>query len=118
MKKISIIVKIILLNFFFCNAQEYKRGNNWTVGFYPVLVFDFNTQLAIDTFLISLSSTRISACISDTNGSFLFYCNGYGVVSNEGDLMKNGDTINCPYGHVLYDYYGGGDLRSNIHYTP
>ncbi|MBK8684683.1 MAG: hypothetical protein IPN26_06645 [Bacteroidetes bacterium] len=41
-------------------------------------------------------------------GNFQFYCSGYGMVSKEGDLMQNGQNINCPYGTALANHLGGG----------
>ena len=91
-------------------TQEYKRNNNWSLGYDPVVTFDFNSGLIIDTVNTStipfcvISSS--SSSISDTDGYLQFFTNGFVVYDSEGYAMENGLYINCPYGNILADYYG------------
>ena len=92
-----------------CTAQEIKRNNNWVTGFAPVVKIDFTSGASINTFS-NLYYTKCNSNISDTNGDFQFYCTGYYMMDKLGDIMQNGENINCPYGHILADYYGGSSL--------
>jgi len=98
-------------------CQEVKRNNTWTIGSDPVVKFDFNNGLHIDTVTNAgilnppyciLSSGASS--ISDTNGNLQFFMNGYVVYDSGGFAMNNGLYVNCPYGQVLANYYGGKSL--------
>ena len=106
MKKLALIT-VMVLTCQYLFSQEWKRGNNWIMGFWPAIKLDFNSTLALDT-LQKPNATRIAACISDTFGNFQFYCSGFGMVSKEGDLMSNGQNVNCPYGTVMSNHLGGG----------
>lgn len=90
-------------------AQESKRNNNWVVGFWPAVIFNFNNSVQVDTFKYE-TLTTITATISDTDGNLAFYTTGYSIVTNEGLFVQNGDSINCPFGHRLHDYYGGAGI--------
>ena len=88
-------------------GQQAKRGSNWALGFWPVVTFDFNSSLQIDT-LVNVNAMYLGSCISETTGSLLFYSAGFIVVNSDGILLENGNKINSPYGTVLCDYLGGG----------
>ena len=106
MKK-RILIAFLVLAYQNLFSQELKRGNNWIMGFAQVIRIDFNNGLIVDTFPI-LNGTRISTCISDTNGTFQFYCNGYVVANMDGQIIQNGMNVNCPYGTVMSNHLGGG----------
>jgi len=110
MKKLLFFNMIILFGFHSITySQNYKRNNNWITGFAPVVKFAFSPSFVIDTFSNSYFTT-CSSSISDTNGDYQFYCTGYFMMDKLGDIMENGDNINCPKGHILSDYYGGSSL--------
>ncbi len=79
------------------------------MGYAPAIVFNFNSGFQVDTFL-QVFGIKNSSCISDTNGSLLLFSTGFFLGNFDGDLVQLGDKINCPYGTVLSDYYGGGSL--------
>ena len=93
------------------NAQEYKRNNNWALGFEPVIKFNFNTNLSF-TIVSNLNTVPYcfikssSSSISDTNGNLLFFSNGFCLYDTSGYSIENGVFVNCPYGNVLANYYG------------
>ena len=102
-------IYFIFCQFIFCfysKAQDYKRGNNWVTGFAPVVRFQFKPNFLIDTFVNSYF-TFCSSVISDTNGQFQFYCTGYTIMNKLGDIMENGEMVNCPQGVKIAKYYGG-----------
>jgi hypothetical protein len=109
MKNIIILVLLLISNCIHSNAQESKRNNNWSFGYAPVVIFNFNTGLSIDT-LQQINGLKSSSCISNANGVFQFYSTGFGVVDRDGYLLSNGNFINCPKGNVLANYYGGASL--------
>lgn len=98
-------------------SQQYKRNYNWTVGSDPVVKFNFSNGIVIDTVdntginnpPFCILSTE-SASISDTSGILQFFTNGYVIYDSGGFVMQNGLYVNCPYGQVLADYYGGKSL--------
>jgi hypothetical protein len=108
-KKFCICINLFLFFSALGYSQDYKRNNVWTLGYWPIVKFNFNNAFQIDTFQ-EPTATRISSCISDTNGSLLFFSNGYGIGDKEGDLILNGDTINSPGGYLLYANYGGSGI--------
>ncbi len=93
---------ILSTQFYFLSyCQNNKRNNNWTLGFSPVIKFDFNSSiLVIDSFCMYALSTG-SACISDTNGELAFSTSGFAIIDKNGELMPNGLDINCPKGNIL-----------------
>ncbi|MBK8330165.1 MAG: T9SS type A sorting domain-containing protein [Bacteroidetes bacterium] len=98
-------------------SQQNKRNNVWAVGYQPVVKFNFDNGLIIDTvtnagvfnppFCLIKSS---SSTISDTNGNLLFFSNGFVIYDSAGFAMPDGLYVNCPYGQVLANYYGGASL--------
>ena len=46
-------------------GQELNRGNTWVLGFWPVVTFDFNSSLQIDT-LPNPNAMYLGSSISDT----------------------------------------------------
>ena len=117
MKKIIII--IYLVNFIkpISYSQEVKRGNVWVFGYEPVVKFNFNQVLQIDT--VENSNMQVApscaisssgACISDTNGFLKFFTNGFIMYDSNGYGMQNGLYINCPKGNILANHYGGVSL--------
>lgn len=90
-------------------AQELKRNNNWIVGYWPVVMFDFNNSISIDT-LVNPGLANATACISDTNGNLLLYSTGFDLVSAVGLLILDGHNVNSPKGTILSNYYGGSSL--------
>ena len=116
MKAIPLFVAFIFLSIT-SNAQEYKRNSFWAVGYDPVLKFNFNGTLQIDTVLnVNLPVApgcgikSSSSTISDTNGNLLFFSNGFILYDRDGFGMQNGTYVNCPSGNVLDNYYGGASL--------
>jgi len=105
MKKI--LLNVLLLYFgITCFAQAYRRNENWIIGFAPAIIFNFNGPLLIDT-LPNVSATYQASCISDTNGNFLFYMNGFNLVNYNCQHVQDGTYLNCPQG-VLWGNYSGG----------
>ena len=93
-------------------GQEYKRGNNWVLGFNPVAVFDFNSgALLIDSLNFPAISTGVSA-VSDTNGILVFFSSGFALLARDGFLLEDGLDVNCPKGNILADYYSYRSLFS------
>ncbi len=98
-------------------GQQYKRNYNWTVGSDPVVKFNFVSGISIDTVdnaginnpPFCIISTA-SASISDTMGFLQYFTNGYVIYDSGGFAMQNGLYVNCPYGQVLANYYGGKSL--------
>ena len=114
MKKIIFVcfnLSLILISTLY--GQEYKRNYNWSLGYDPVVTFDFNNLVIIDTVKNNGISSPIyclikssSSSISDTNGDLLFFSNGFILYDNEGYAMDNAIRVNCPKGNVLANYYG------------
>ena len=106
----SLFASILLITIWLESySQENKRGNIWVLGYVPAVTFDFNASMQVDTFA-NLGGTKVSSSIADTNGNLQFYSNGFGIVTSAGNLMENGSKVNCPFGQVLHDYYGGGSI--------
>ncbi|MBK9483271.1 MAG: T9SS type A sorting domain-containing protein [Bacteroidetes bacterium] len=115
-KKISTCIYLMLISSLIY-SQQNKRNNVWTVGYQPVVKFNFNGLIQIDTVLnvnmpvapgCAIKSS--SSTIADTNGNLLFFSNGFILYDRDGFGMENGTFINCPYGNVLNNYYGGASL--------
>ena len=94
-------------------GQEIKRSNFWIIGSQPVVKYNFNNSLQIDTVInTSLSSSPYcilsasSSVVSDTNGQLLFFSNGFILYDSKGYAMDSGIYVNCPQGKVLANYYG------------
>lgn len=116
MKGLAIIVGIMLMSIII-NAQENKRNNFWAVGYDPVVKFDFNLTIQIDT-VLNVNMPVVPGCgiksssstISDTNGNLLFFSNGFILYDKDGYGIENGTYVNCPHGNILNNYYGGASL--------
>ena len=115
-KKISTCIYLMLISSLIY-SQQNKRNNFWAVGYDPVVKFNFNGLLQIDTVLnvnmpvapgCAIKSS--SSTIADTNGNLLFFSNGFILYDRDGFGMENGTFINCPYGNVLDNYYGGASV--------
>ena len=90
-------------------CQESKRGNNWVLGFSPVVKMDFNNQtLVLDSF--NFPAISQSSCISSMNGVLCFFSSGFALLSNNGLLLDGGLDVNSPYGTVLSQYYSRRSL--------
>ena len=86
--------------------QESRRGNQWAIGYGPVVIFNFNSSFQVDT-LQQVNGLKHGSCVSDTSGNLQFYSTGFWIVQGDGYVMSNGAKISTPYGAVLCDYYGG-----------
>ena len=88
-------------------SQETRRNNNWVLGYGPLIQFNFDNSLSLskvtDSALLFESSN-----ISDTSGELLFLSTGFVLADSDAHLILNGENINCPYGNILSDAYGGG----------
>ena len=81
-------------------SQNLKRSYNWSLGYQPVCIFNFeNKILNIDS--LNYPTIIKSACISDTNGKLCIISNGFVILQSDGLIMENGWAINCPYGNKL-----------------
>ncbi len=110
MKKLYFIVEFLIL-YNLCIAQEYKRNANWVFGQNPVVNLNFNSTLTMNALPnINSGIESSSSAISDTNGNLLLFSNGYIAYNYLGDAVDSGEYINCPYGKVLCNYYGGASL--------
>ena len=109
MRKFIFIVLLLSQVSFVVYSQEYKRNNNWSIGYAPVIVFNFNNNFTIDTFQ-QVNGLKNGSCISDTNGIFMFYSTGFILGNRDGIMIDNSYGINCPYGNVLANYYGYGSV--------
>jgi hypothetical protein len=103
--QLSILIILLVLNI---KAQEKLRGVNWSVGFAPTLLIQFDSSqiVSLDT-LNNLGLTFGSSCISDTNGTLKIICNGHYILGKDGNWIENGDSINTPLGFKLFNYYHG-----------
>jgi gliding motility-associated-like protein len=103
--QLSILIILLVLNI---KAQEKLRGVNWSVGFAPTLLIQFDSSqiVSLDT-LNNLGLTFGSSCISDTNGTLKIICNGHYILGKDGNWIENGDSINTPLGFKLFNYYKG-----------
>lgn len=115
--KILLIFTYIQLIFLPCKSQPQNRNNNWNVGYDPVVRFNFNIGLVIDTiqnshYLVvpSCGISSSAACISDTNGVSLLFTNGFIIYDKEGFGIDGGIYINCPKGEDLANYYGASSV--------
>lgn len=112
--KIKLWVSFYLIfSTFVLFGQDSKRNDFWVIGSLPVVKYDFNNILQIDTVTnTSLSTTPYcilstsSSCISDTNGQLQFFTNGFILYDHEGYAMDSGIYVNCPQGKILANYYG------------
>ena len=116
MKKRVILFLLVQVYSQFAFAQDYKRNNVWSIGSEPVLKFNFTNGLQIDTVENYNQPVPvgciINSCssISDTTGKLLFFSNGYILYDSSGYALDNGLYVNCPYGNVLANYYGGKSI--------
>ncbi|MEZ5046194.1 MAG: hypothetical protein R2831_04310 [Chitinophagaceae bacterium] len=100
------IIAILLVYSMNMLAQEYKRGNNWILGF-PTVMFNFNQNpLQFDTLLIN-RGVGSSSSVSDTMGNFLFYSSGYALANYFGDIIENSVGINCKGSDTLLALHDG-----------
>jgi hypothetical protein len=81
-------------------SQDYKRNFNWSLGYQPVCIFNFeNHVISIDS--LNYPTISSSACISDTNGKLCLISNGFVLLQSDGFIVENGWAINCPFGNKL-----------------
>jgi hypothetical protein len=105
---IGILLWIIVNQSF---AQEYKRGNIWTCGYFPAVTLNFNSNLFVDTFKNKINSLPFPlftiglSSICDTNGHLQISSNGFILYNVNGNGIKNWEGINSPFGTKLQDYY-------------
>jgi hypothetical protein len=96
---------LLMLNVFNLNAQKYDyiwknspeinlSGNPY--GKSPILKIDFNAFTPLITVDSTLYPTMFGAlsCMSDSSGSFLYYCNGTKIIDSNNNILLNGDSIN------------------------
>ena len=96
-----ILILILCLQSMSIFSQQYKRNNNWAVGYDPAVKFSFSSNiLKIDSFK-NHNAVLNGACISDTEGKFIFYSNSFIVINDDGSLIDNGLKINCPKGQLF-----------------
>jgi hypothetical protein len=109
--KIYVCINVLLLTSSLIYSQEYKRNNNWSLGYDPVVIFNFNSNLFIDTTdNINCGISTSASTISDTLGNLALFSNGFIIYNYEGNAVEDGYYVNCPYGKVLCNYYGGASL--------
>jgi hypothetical protein len=109
--KIYACINVLLLTSSLIYSQEYKRNNNWSLGYNPVVIFNFNSNLFIDTTdNINCGISTSASTISDTLGNLALFSNGFIIYNYEGNAVEDGYYVNCPYGKVLCNYYGGASL--------
>ncbi len=94
-------------------AQEFKRSNIWIVGLDPPLKFDFNESLKIDSIQPKYNAAQYfgTSCISDSNGSLLFFCSGFipysvNAIHLDSTAYK-GHYINSALGDKFITHEGG-----------
>ena len=93
-------------------AQEAKRGQMWTVGYFPAVQWNFKETIKVDTFankiqilpypLISYGGSNIC----DTNSQLVLSCNGFILYDNKGLGIRGWEGVNSPLGSKLQEYYG------------
>ncbi|MEZ5046196.1 MAG: T9SS type A sorting domain-containing protein [Chitinophagaceae bacterium] len=106
------IICLVLINSFSLSAQEYKRGNVWSVGFFPVVLFDFKNSLAIDQVVHSFNPPPFciqhsGSCISDTNGNLALISNAHNVYDGGGYIIENGEKLNCKANDTIFAHHEG-----------
>ena len=108
MKRLLYYTLVIVFIIFFSSnstySQEFRRNENWLLGLYPIVKFEFeNKNSIIDTFLKYPTFISFGASnINDTNGNLLFFCNGFYLLDRVGNPMGyplgNWDSINNALG--------------------
>jgi hypothetical protein len=93
-------------------AQEAKRGQMWTMGYFPAVQWNFKETIKVDTFankiqilpypLISYGGSNIC----DTNSQLVLSCNGFILYDNKGLGIRGWEGVNSPLGSKLQEYYG------------
>jgi Secretion system C-terminal sorting domain len=107
-----IVLLILIINANNLIAQESKRNNVWTFGYYYAVNFDFNNGLNIDTFPNASviypvpQFTFGGSNICDTNGKLAFASNSYILYNSKGLAIDNWENVNCPFGNKLQLKYG------------
>jgi hypothetical protein len=98
---------ILILNFHVVNCQALSRNTNWGVGYYPGVVFNFNSSLQIDTIIGERDSVYYQYAlgyggsnISSKKGELLLTSNGFWIYNDHGNILKNG-KVNTPFGIQL-----------------
>ncbi len=77
------------------NSPEINLSGN-PYGKSPILKMDFNAftpLVAVDSTLYPTMFGALS-CMSDSSGSFLYYCNGNEIIDLNNNILQNGDSIN------------------------
>jgi hypothetical protein len=97
-------------------AQESKRGDMWTMGYFPAVRINFSNVIVADTFKNSFEQTPYPlftnglSNICDTNGRLVLSSNAFILYDSNGYGIKNWEGINSPFGNKLQDYYGNDGL--------
>lgn len=94
----QIIFTLLAITYYQYAKAQHKEGFNWITGTTDCRV-SFNTiDSTPSTFKVVNYNTMFlqgSSCISDSNGKFLFSCDGYRIWDTSGNMMDNGDSL-CP----------------------
>jgi hypothetical protein len=107
-------IKIIILLFFAINlnAQEYKRGLIWSVGFMPYSNFYFRNEKLPDVKVVTNNIFKGMAIgtsnICDTNGDLQIIYDGFAIYDKNKDTIENWRNINNPFGGKLFIADQGG----------
>jgi hypothetical protein len=100
----------------YSKSQTSKLNSVWTLGYIPVVKFDFNNNLKIDTVLNTYwtSLTFGGSNICDTNGNLLLYCSAFTLCDKFGLPIDNWDLLNCPFGTKFRTKYGGDGFYNQM----
>ena len=123
-KKLTLVFLCILFNFQFVNAQ--KQTSQWYFSNNSALDFLSGAPIALTN--SAMNQYEGSSCISDDNGSLLFYTNGTEVWDATHSIMPNGTGLNgnnstnqsaliVPKPNSNTEYYVFTNDMSNLYYS-
>ena len=122
MRRITLFFFLYLLSYL-CIAQKYD--NNWIFGYDAFadsvwgttkLQFDGDT-LNIDSVYTNINLGATNASISDAQGNFLFFTNGYTIGNTDFDTLENGIGLS-PGGMAAQNQYYGCTSSQSILILP
>jgi hypothetical protein len=93
----------LIMSFSLARGQDFKRSNEWVLGFFPIVKFDFNNlNIKVDSISNLTYATFGHSNICDMNGRNILSCSGFYMNDSNGKYIDypngNWDSLNCPYG--------------------